>query len=475
MNLLSLQYAAYVLVTAGLFHLCPGKLRPLLLGLASLLLYGFYSPVSAAILLVASTGAFWGARALDANSAPRVGRRMLSATIVVALVSYLLLIKLLPAMHGRGRPLPLSHFLLALGVSYYTFKLIGYVIDVYWRKYPAWSDPMKFVAFATFFPQLAAGPIQRANQFQFPEDGAKTAALMRSGLRRILLGVVKKTVIADQLGGMVAFIDGLQPQYSNMNWIAASLYALQIYFDFAALTDIAIGTAAIFGIESPENFAHPFFAPSISQFWRRWHMTLTFWLTDYVFTPLRMATRDLGKSSLVLSITASMVLIGLWHGLGIGFLLFGLIHSVYLIADALTASARRHFYRKHTLVRKLMSAIGPFFVFAMVAFALIFFRAESLPNISYQIRHLGSGLRSPLASLQTFFYAMGRFRCGLVLLAVLAMALWEYLQTTNWAIAERWPRFSDLPWPIRWATYYAGIAIAATLHQQSVHFIYVQF
>ena len=128
---------------------------------------------------------------------------------------------------------------------------------------------------------------------------------MRMGLRRILLGVVKKTVIADQLGIMIAYIDGLQPQYSNMNWIAACLYALQIYFDFAALTDIAIGTAALFGIRSPENFAHPFFAPSISQFWRRWHMTLTFWLTDYVFTPLRMATRNLGKWGLALSITVT--------------------------------------------------------------------------------------------------------------------------------------------------------------------------
>ena len=475
MDLLSFHYAFDVLVTAALFHACPGKFRPFLLSLASLLLYGFLSPVSAAILVVASGAVFLGARALDGKERLRVGRGLLLATILITLLCYLFLIKLLPILHEHGRALLTGHFLLALGVSYYTFKLMGYAIDVYWRRYPAWTDPIRFVAFATFFPQLPAGPIQRANQFELPDDGQKTAELMRLGLRRILLGVVKKTVIADQLGIMIAYIDALQPQYSNMTWIAPGLYALQIYFDFAALTDMAVGTAALFGIRSPENFAHPFFAPNISQFWRRWHMTLTFWLTDYVFTPLHMATRNLERWGLVLSITVTMVLIGLWHGLAIGFLLFGLTHSVYLIGDALTASARRRFYRKHPLADNLTSAIGPFAVFAMVAFALIFFRAETLPNISYQLKHLKDGLGSPLAALQTLYFGIGRLRCGLVLIAMLGLEFWGYFRNANWAATVRWPQFSDLPWPLRWAIYYSGLAIAATFHQQSVHFIYAQF
>jgi hypothetical protein len=365
-----------------------------------------------------------------------------------------------------------------LGVSYYTFKLMGYVIDVYWRKYPAWTDPIRFVAFSTFFPQLPAGPIQRAHEFELPDDGQKTAELMRVGLRRILLGVVKKTVIADQLGGMIAFIDGLQPQYSNMNWIAASLFALQIYFDFASLTDIAVGTAAIFGIRSPENFAYPFLAPTISQFWRRWHMTLTFWLTDYVFTPLRMATRNLGKRGLVLSIIVTMVLIGLWHGLGIGFLLFGLVHSVYLIIDSLTNAVRRRFYRKHPLLENFARMVGPVFVFGMFAFSLVFFRAVTLPAILYQMRHIGNGLTSPIASLRGFYYGFSRLRCAQVCVAMTVVSLFElggYLRSQHSKTMTRLPQFSDWPLPMRWATYYAGIAIAATVHQQGVHFIYVQF
>jgi alginate O-acetyltransferase complex protein AlgI len=477
MDLLSFHYAAYVLVTAALFQLSPGRLRPFLLSFASLLLYGSYSPVSAAILLVMSAGVFFAARALDGDGRRTVGRRTLLAAILIPLLSYLLLIKILPIV-DRDRASSTGHLLVALGVSYYTFKLMGYLIDVYWHKYPAWDDPTRFVAFATFFPQLPAGPIQRANDFELPEDGQKTAELMRMGLRRILLGVVKKTVIADQLGAMIAYIDGLQPQYSSMNWIAACLFALQIYFDLASLTDIAIGTAAIFGIRSPENFAYPFFAPSISQFWRRWHMTLTAWLTDYVFTPLRMATRNLGKCGLVLSITVTMVLIGLWHGLGIGFLLFGLVHSVYLIADSLSSSLRRRFYRKHPLANNFTSVVGPFFVFGMFAFSLVFFRAVTLPAIVYQMKHIGDGLASPIGSLQAFYYGFSRLRCAQVCVATSVVALFEvgsYLRSQHRHIMAKLPQFSDLPLPVRWATYYAGIVIAATVHRQSVHFIYVQF
>lgn len=478
MDLLSFHYALYILVTAALFHACPGKLRPLVLSFASLLLYGFYSPVSAAILLIVSVGVFWGVRMLDRMEWQATARRMFMATVLIAPLSYLLLIKFLPILYEHGRALSARHLLLALGVSYYSFKLAGYVIDVYWRKYPAWTDPIRFIAFVAFFPQLPAGPIQRANEFELPDDGQKTAELMRFGLRRILLGVVKKTVIADQLGLMIAYIDGLQPQYSNMNWIAACLYAAQIYFDFAALTDIAIGTAAIFGIQSPENFAYPFFAPSVSQFWRRWHMTLTFWLTDYVFTPLRMATRSWGKWGLVLSITVTMVLIGLWHGLGIGFLIFGIIHSVFLVVDALTGSARRHFYREHPVANHITSAVGPFFVFGMFAFSLVFFRAVTPPAILYVMKHIGDGLSSPLASVRAFYYGFGRLRSAQISLATSLVALFElggYLRSQHWKAMNKLPQFSDLPLPVRWATYYAGIAVAATVHQESVHFIYVQF
>ena len=365
-----------------------------------------------------------------------------------------------------------------LGVSYYTFKLMGYLIDIYWRKYPAWTDPIRFLTYAVFFPQLSAGPIQRADSFALPEDGSATADLMIRGLRRILLGVVKKTVVADQLASMIAYIDGLQPQHSDFLWINAILFALNLYFDFAALTDIAVGTAAVFGIKSPENFAYPFFAPSISQFWRRWHMSLTSWLTDYVFTPLRMTTRNLGNWGLALSITVNLVLIGLWHAINIGCLLFGLVQSAYLIVDTLTAAWRRKYYRRHPFADRVTTLLGPLFVFAMVAFSLVFFRAATGPNIVYQMRHLWDGLSAPIAMLQKLYYDYSRLLFGLTGLATagaMGIELWSYLRQ-RYEKATMWiPAFSAWPLLCRWLVYYASIVVAITLHQRNVHFIYVQF
>jgi alginate O-acetyltransferase complex protein AlgI len=479
MSLLSFTYAAFLMGTAFLFHMCPARFRPALLAIASVLFYSASSVISAGILLLASLAVFVAAQTMDRMAAEDARRKVIFSAVIVALLAYLLFIKLLPDMRAAGTvPSSFTQTFLASGVSYYTFKLMGYLIDVYWRKYPAWRSPVEFVAFASFFPQLPAGPIQRANEFELPKSSMETSALMRAGLRRILLGIVKKTVLADQLAAIISYIDGMQPHYSNMLWFAAILYALELYFDFAALTDIAVGTAGLFGIRSPENFACPYFAPNISQFWRRWHMSLTFWLTDYVFTPLRMATRNLGNWGLALSITANMVLIGLWHGINIGFLLFGIIQSIYLMVDSFTSAARKRFYRKHRWADVLTDLIGPFFVFLMIAFTLVFFRAGNFVNISYELRHLWDGLTSPVASVTRVYYGFGRMHFGLTGIAVaaaLVLELCSYLRAKQNRVVAFLPSFSSLPWAMRWAVYYAALATVITLHQQSTHFIYVQF
>lgn len=478
MDLLSLAYAAFVIAAALLFHLTPGKFRAALLAVVSLLFYGYYSLFAAIILVIITATVFGAARV--AESGQRIGKKrpLLLLIILTILLGYLALIKFLPLLHQEGRALGTGRILIAMGVSYYTFKLLGYFIDVYWGRYPAWTDPIKFIAYAAFFPQLPAGPIQRANQFSLPVQSLDIAEQMAQGLRRIFWGAVKKTVVADQLASIIAYIDGRQPTLSNMLWIAACLYTVEMYFDFAALTDIAVGTAALFGIRSPENFDYPFFAPSISQFWRRWHITLTLWLTDYVFMPLRMSMRNLGTFGLVMSITVNMTLIGLWHGIGVGFLLFGLIHSVFLIADSLTASWRRKLYRKYPSVDTVTDLIGPIFVFAMVAFALVFFRAESIVNIKYQLHHLWDGLGSPLASMRKLYYDYSRMLFIVTFLATgcgLGIELSEYMRRRAGRGYLLFPPFSKFPVSLRWLIYYVGVVVVVALHQQNIHFIYVQF
>lgn len=478
MSLISLEFAAFVAFTAVLFHVSSPAVRPALLCAASILFCALNSVASALGLLIATMIAFHAARWIEGTADER-RRRILLAAAVAILLAHLVLIKLIPHLGvPEERRRWLSETMAAFGASYYTLKLVGYLIDVFWRRYPAWIDPVKFGAFATFFPLLPAGPIQRASEFEPAANDAQIASLMTYGLRRILFGLVKKLLVADRLGGLVDYIGGGQQDHANVLWVMAYLFPLQLYVDFSALTDIGIGVAAIFGIRAPENFAFPFFASSISEFWRRWHMSLTRWLGDYVFTPLRMATRSLGDFGLAISIVVNMTLIGMWHAISFGWLLFGLINAVFLIADALTARFRRRLYKHRPGISWAAAAIGPVLVFHMIAFSLVCFRAQSLPDIGYFFGNLFNGLNAPASGLKQLFYSYGRGRCAYDFAAVCGFTLLEsglYLRARRWAALVSLPRFVELPRAVRWAVYYLSLLAVGIASQQSSRFIYVQF
>jgi alginate O-acetyltransferase complex protein AlgI len=477
MSLISVEFAAFVAIAAILFHASPLRIRPALLCGTSILFCTLNSVAAAVALLAATAIAFCAARCIDTTRDER-RRRILLASSVAVLVGHLALIKLLPALRlpvGRGW---LPEMLGAFGASFYTLKLAGYLINVYWRRHPAWTDPVDFAAFAVFFPLLPAGPIQRAEEFELRADDSKIAALMTYGLRRILLGLLKKLLVADRLGGLVDYIGAGQPQHANVLWVMAYLFPLQLYVDFSALTDIAVGVAAVFGVRAPENFAFPFFASSIAEFWRRWHMSLTRWLGDFVFTPLRMATRSLGQIGLALSIAANMVLIGMWHAVSFGWLLFGLINAVFLIADALTLRWRRRIYKESPRSARAAAAVGPLLVYHMIAFSLVCYRAQSLPDIAYFFGNLFDGLSAPVAGLREVFYSYGRGRCAYDFAALCGFMLFEgalYLRACRWAPASVVPAFGELPRAARWCVYYLALLAVGIASQQSSRFIYVQF
>lgn len=477
MSLISLEFAAFVAIAAMLFHVSSLRLRPALLCTMSALFCAFNSLASAVALLIFTAITFYTARWID-RVADDWRRRMLLGGAVAILLAHLVLIKLVRQLSLSALSGWLPEALAAFGASYYTLKLIGYLIDVFWRRFHAWDDSAKFCAFATFFPLLPAGPIQRAGEFSVVEEDRPLAGLMTYGLRRILLGLFKKLLVADRLGGLVDYIGGGQPAHANVLWVMAYLFPLQLYVDFSALTDIGIGVAAIFGVRAPENFAFPFFASSISDFWRRWHMSLTRWLGDYVFTPLRMATRRFGNLGLVISIAVNMALIGMWHAISFGWLLFGLINAVFLIADTLTMRLRRRIFKGRPWAARLASAIGPLLVFHMIAFSLVCFRAQTLPDIVYYFGNLVDGLNAPIAGLKQLFYSYGRGRCTYDFAALSGFMLLEgglYLRARRWAPLSALPGFGELPRAVRWAVYYLVLLSVGIANQQSSRFIYVQF
>jgi len=207
-------------------------------------------------------------------------------------------------------------------------------------------------------------------------------------------------------------------------------------------------------------------------------MSLTRWLGDYVFTPLRMATRALGNVGLAISIVVNMALIGMWHAVSFGWLLFGLINAAFLIVDALTTRLRRKLYKRRPWTSWVAAAIGPVLVFHMIAISLVCFRAQTLPDIAYFFGNLLDGLSAPRAALAQLFYSFGRGRCAYAFVAISAFMLLEgflYLRVRSWAPLKFLPPFWQLPRSVRWAVYYIGLLAVGIASQQSARFIYVQF
>jgi D-alanyl-lipoteichoic acid acyltransferase DltB (MBOAT superfamily) len=368
--------------------------------------YAFYGSVSwkmSLLLLLATTISYLAA--LQARRSKATTSSAIVFVAVSALTAILVAFKL--------RPLFLhQNILLPLGISYYTFRLIGYLLDVHWGKCEPVRNFVSFATYVAFFPQILAGPIQRADSFIAQLERGPATEKPLEGILRITLGFAKKAIVADNLGLYVGFAYNHLPGASPLpSLIALLVYPLQLYADFSGLTDIAIGTGLLFGIDAPENFNAPFSATSMTEFWRRWHMTLTGWLRDYVFIPLRMATRDLLAFGLALSLTVNMALIGLWHGVSTGFLLYGLFQAAFLVGEALTLPQRREWFAKHTRTDRFAAFLGPIYVYAVVAIGFVPFRAPSL-NVAAQVlsgmvadwKNVGADL-SALAASPNYLHA----------------------------------------------------------------------
>jgi alginate O-acetyltransferase complex protein AlgI len=405
MDFTTVSFICFLLAATIAYRACPARLRAALLVLLSYAYYCTWSARAALLMLAITLAAFLAAKTIEASNEGRYRRGVMLASLFALLV-LLTAFKLTPFL---GSALKGSVWV-PLGISYYTFKLISYVLEVYWKKIAAEKNFIPFAAYVAFFPQIVAGPIQRADSFlpQIHQAPAASWNNMVWGLQRILLGFFKKFVVADNLGILVTFVFDHIHAPGTPLVLGLYAYPLQIYADFSGLTDIAIGAAWMLGIASPENFNAPFAAPSPSEFWRRWHITLTTLLTDYLFVPVRMALRDLGNIGLVFSLMVTMVSIGLWHGIRWTYAVFGLVHAAYLSIDALTARVRKRYYKAHPLGRRLTDWVGPVVTFHLIALAFIFFRAGTVADACYMLGHLRMRIGTPSADFLSLLANQGR-------------------------------------------------------------------
>src|SRR5215470_7081504 len=343
----SVTFGVFLGVVACAYHLCPLAGRRWLLLAVSCAFYATWSVPFGGLLLAVSAVAFFLANQIAATERDSVRRAWLTAAVVVLFMP-------LVAFKYWGATRPLFVDLLGerwasrlvwvgvaapVGISYYTLKLVSYVVDVYWGRIQPSRRVSSVALYAAFFPQILSGPIQRAGDFlgQINRIKPTDPALVASGLRLILFGLFEKLVVADRLGVLVDQVYGSPHEHSAAALtLATYAFAFQLFADFSGLTDIAIGAGRVLGISAPPNFDAPFYAENIQEFWRRWHMTLTGWVRDYLFTPVRMALRNWGQWGLAASLMVNMVAVGIWHAPLLTFVVFGLIHGTYVFVSTST-------------------------------------------------------------------------------------------------------------------------------------------
>lgn len=274
------------------------------------------------------------------------------------------------------------NIIMPLGVSFFTFRLISYVIDIYNGEIEPTRDVVEFATYITFFPCILSGPIDKPkfiDQLKKKREFNYDQAI--DGMRQILWGLFKKIVVADNC---TVFIDKVQHIYVNPSGssllIAAVFCTFRVYADFSGYSDMAIGIGKLLGFNITRNFNNPFFALNIADYWRRWHMSLTTWLTDYVFTPLNFRFRHWGKVGMILAIIINMVVVGLWHGANWTFVLFGLYHGLLFVPLVLSgAFMKKTQLKTNRLGLPVLKDLGRILLtFALVVFGGIIFRAENI-------------------------------------------------------------------------------------------------
>jgi D-alanyl-lipoteichoic acid acyltransferase DltB (MBOAT superfamily) len=347
-------------------------------------------------------------------------------------------------------------WVLPVGISFYTFQSMSYVIDVYRRELPATRNLTNFLAFVSFFPQLVAGPIERARHLlpQFDRELVITRAMLTEGVWLILWGLFKKVALADNFAPLADLAYGQDRFTAPVVLMGTTAFALQIYCDFSAYSDIARGTARLLGFDIMWNFKLPYFAPSIREFWRRWHISLSTWLRDYLYIPL--GGNRHGATRTYCSLLATMLLGGLWHGAAWHFVLFGAWHGIGLAVHR--ALHHRWPAGNHRGSRALSWSVTMLFVL----FGWLLFRAESWNQIQAMTLALTDWAAPPW---------LGAFSLNLLGFATPLVAL-ELMQA----------RSGDLLLPLRWPSWtrtaFYGLllwAIVIFWRQQGTPFIYFQF
>ena len=391
----SISFLYYFLpIVIILYFIVPKKFKNFILFLSSIFFYFCGEPIYTFLMIGEIFIAYVGARYLEKHR-----KKSILVSLLAIHIGALRLFKYSDFTINNinqifGSKIPLLKLALPIGISFYTFQIISYVVDVYRGKVKAQKSFLKLATYVSLFPQLIAGPIVRYETIEKELD-SRTSNFenFAYGVRRFVIGLGKKVLIANMLGELCDVFSTTNEKSIIFYWIFAISYSLQIYFDFSAYSDMAIGLGRMFGFHFLENFNYPYISKSITEFWRRWHMSLSSWFRDYVYIPLGGNRK--GTIILVRNIFIVWALTGIWHGANWTFVIWGLMFGIMLIIEKL-------FLTKH--LEKMPSILQRIYVLFTVMISFIIFNANSIGEAWNNIIGLFGANGESLINASTVYY-----------------------------------------------------------------------
>jgi D-alanyl-lipoteichoic acid acyltransferase DltB (MBOAT superfamily) len=386
----SIVYFIFLACTLAVFYISPAKYRNYVLILASLIFYMYAKLSYGLIIIVIIISNYLIGIKIGATNDKKLKTRFLYLSLLINLGILIYFkywdfvidsISLFSGNNYLKDNFFLTEVLLPLGLSYYIFQTIGYILDIYRGSLKAEKNFSRFSLFTLFFPKLLVGPIERAKNIlpQLSADLNFKKDNITEGFRLITRGLFKKLVVADRISMYVDAVYSNIHQHNSLTfWVATLLYPIQVYADFSGYTDIAIGTAKLFGINLMDNFKQPLLAKNVSDFWRRWHISLSTWVNDYIYNPIVYKRRDWGNFGIGYALLISFIVIGVWHGASWNYLLFGVLQAFALIYEVLTRNSRKKISKK--IPGFIYNSVSILLTFLFFTFSLIIFRTTQISD-----------------------------------------------------------------------------------------------
>lgn len=393
----------YLPIVLGIYFLVPKVLRNFVMFIAGLLFYAWGEPVYLWIMVLSTLIDYSAGLIMSRFDHKPAIRRLCLITSVAMNIGLLSVFKysgfFVSSINSLlGTSIPVPNIILPIGISFYTFQSMSYTIDLYMRNIPVQKNPVTFATYVTLFPQIVAGPIVRYSDVQNEIDHRTISIdLVGEGVAIFIKGLAKKVLLANNIGALWSTIKAqdITSLPAATAWLGILAFTFQIYFDFSGYSDMAVGLGKILGFNFPENFNFPYISKSISEFWRRWHITLGSWFRSYVYIPLGGNRKGLPRTLINLFIT--WMLTGFWHGASWNFLLWGVYFGVIIILERLFLGE---------WLKKIPAFLQVAYSFILVVFGWVLFEFDKLSNVFLYFKAMFGANATPIANSNTLYYLL---------------------------------------------------------------------